>query len=64
MNGCDLVEGKFRIVDGGINMKNFKIGISKRINIDYAAEWRDKLWRFYIENNSYVSKVNPDAPPK
>lgn len=34
MNGIDITTGKFRIVDAGI--KDFKMGISKRINIDYA----------------------------
>lgn len=62
MNGCDLTEGKLRVVDAGIN--GFKIGVSKRINIDYAEEWIDKPWRFYVEGNTFVSKVNPDAPPK
>jgi DNA-3-methyladenine glycosylase len=28
---------------------------SKRINIDYAGEARDYLWRYTIENNEYVS---------
>ncbi|MFQ9695991.1 MAG: DNA-3-methyladenine glycosylase [Zhenhengia sp.] len=27
----------------------------KRINIDYAEEYRDKEWRFYIEGNKFVS---------
>jgi DNA-3-methyladenine glycosylase len=35
----------------------FEIGTSKRINIDYAEEWKNKLWRFYIKNNIFVSKV-------
>jgi len=34
MNGFDLTDGKLRIVDAGIN--NLNVGISKRINIDYA----------------------------
>lgn len=28
---------------------------SKRINIDYAEEAKDYLWRFFIKNNKYVS---------
>jgi DNA-3-methyladenine glycosylase len=46
MNGTDLTTGKLRVVDAGLN--NFKMGVSKRINIDYAEEWIDKPWRFYI----------------
>jgi|JI6StandDraft_1071083.scaffolds.fasta_scaffold07701_10 DNA-3-methyladenine glycosylase len=54
MNGIDLLRGPCRIVDGGI--KDFEVGVSKRVNIDYAEEWIDKEWRFYIKNNSFVSK--------
>jgi DNA-3-methyladenine glycosylase len=57
MNGCDLLAGPLRIVDGGI--KDFEIEVSKRINIDYAEEWIDKEWRFFIKGNSYVSKPPP-----
>ncbi len=31
--------------------------VSPRINIDYAAECRDYLWRYYLKDNPYVSKV-------
>ena len=27
----------------------------KRVNIDYAEEYKDKLWRFYIKENPFVS---------
>ena len=30
---------------------------SKRINIDYAEEYKDKLWRFTEKGNKFVSKV-------
>ncbi|SCH52906.1 MULTISPECIES: DNA-3-methyladenine glycosylase [unclassified Romboutsia] len=36
---------------------NFEIEIGKRINIDYAQEAKDYLWRFYIKNNKYVSVI-------
>jgi DNA-3-methyladenine glycosylase len=29
---------------------------SKRVGVDYAGEWKDKLWRFYVKGNSFVSK--------
>jgi DNA-3-methyladenine glycosylase len=35
-----------------------KIVKSKRIGIDYAQEWKDKLLRFYIKNNTFVSKID------
>jgi len=36
----------------------FEIVEDKRINIDYAQEDKDKLWRFYIKNNKNVSVIN------
>lgn len=36
----------------------FEIEIDKRINIDYAEEAKDYLWRFYIKDNKYVSVIN------
>ncbi len=38
-----------------INQK-FGIETSKRIGIDYADIYREKLWRFTIKNNKFVSK--------
>ena len=32
-----------------------RIITAKRIGIDYAEEAKDFPWRFYIEDNSYVS---------
>jgi DNA-3-methyladenine glycosylase len=29
---------------------------STRIGVDYAGEWKDKPWRFYVKGNRYVSK--------
>lgn len=37
--------------------EKFNIVKDKRIGIDYAEEAKDYLYRFYIEGNSYVSKV-------
>ncbi|WP_331681667.1 DNA-3-methyladenine glycosylase [Romboutsia sp.] len=34
---------------------NVEIESSKRINIDYAEEAKDYLWRFFIKNSKYVS---------
>lgn len=35
--------------------KDFNIVEAKRVGIDYAEEWKDYLYRFYIEKNNYVS---------
>jgi DNA-3-methyladenine glycosylase len=26
-----------------------------RVGVDYAGEWKNKPWRFYIRGNSFVS---------
>jgi len=28
---------------------------TKRIGVEYAAEWKDRLWRFYIKGNKFTS---------
>lgn len=33
---------------------------AKRINIPYAEEYIDKLWRFYIKEHPFVSIINKD----
>ena len=38
------------------NVKPAQIARAPRIGIDYAEEWIDKPWRFWIRNNSYVSR--------
>jgi DNA-3-methyladenine glycosylase len=30
---------------------------SPRVGVDYAGEYKDKPWRFYLANNPHVSKV-------
>ena len=53
LNGYDLIHGdELYIVE---NDEEFEIVEDKRINIDYAEEYKDKLWRFYIKNNKFVS---------
>lgn len=53
-NGLDLCGNKLYIRDA--KYEPFQIKSSPRINIDYAEEYRDKPWRFYMEGNRYVSK--------
>jgi DNA-3-methyladenine glycosylase len=60
MNGIDLTDGDFTIVDAGID--GFNMDVSRRVNIDYAEEWIDKPWRFFVKGNTFVSKVNFTAP--
>lgn len=55
-NGVDLTTSDkiFLLYDESFK---FEIGISKRINIDYAEEWIHKEWRFFVKDNAFVSKA-------
>jgi DNA-3-methyladenine glycosylase len=53
LNGEDLCGDKLYVEEG--DNEEFNIISSKRIGVDYAEEAKDYLWRFYIEDNKYVS---------
>ncbi|MGM0471518.1 MAG: DNA-3-methyladenine glycosylase [Bacillota bacterium] len=53
-SGYDLITGDELYLTAGESKVD--IVTDKRINIDYAEEYRDKLWRFYIADNDYVSQ--------
>lgn len=53
--GTDLCGGELYLEDGETLQKE-QIVKSKRINIDYAEEAKDYLWRFTIKDNSFVSR--------
>lgn len=53
LNGIDIcnskelwIESNIKMVKNNINSPEIKKG--KRIGIDYAGEWKNKLWRFWI----------------
>lgn len=48
-NGIDLAKDEIYIEDDGF--RDYKVERSKRINIDYAEEAKDFLWRFTIKND-------------
>lgn len=52
-NGEDLCGNKLYIEEG--DNEKFNIISAKRVGIDYAEEAKDYPWRFYIEDNKYVS---------
>ncbi len=47
-NGVDLTGNEIYVEDDGF--RNFTVEKSKRINIDYAEEARDFLWRYLLRN--------------
>lgn len=56
-NNYDLINRKkFYILDSGKRIKKSDIIKSKRIGIDYALDSKDKLWRFYLKDNRFVSR--------
>ena len=55
LSGKSIFGSELYIEDNSDN--DFEIVVDKRINIDYAEEYKDKLWRFYIKNNKYVSVI-------
>lgn len=56
LNGWDLTMGKKLWIEKGEAIKTDRIKKTKRIGVDYARSWKDKLLRFYIKDNEYISK--------
>lgn len=55
LNAHDLLSESFYIADPGTNEK-IEIVKKPRIGVDYAGEWAQKLLRFYIKDNPFISK--------
>lgn len=55
-DGYNIINGDEIYIIKPINEKEKEIVQRKRINIDYAVEYKDKLWRFYIKGNKFISK--------
>lgn len=60
--GIDKSFNNADLLDEKVWLENFKtfpaaeISSGKRIGIDYAEEYADKPWRFWVKNNPFVSK--------
>ncbi len=54
-NGHCLASPPLYIVPGA-RPAAAEIAVAPRINIDYAGEAKDWLWRFYLSGNPYVSR--------
>ena len=54
-NKIPLVENTVWIEDRNIQVEN--IVSTTRVGIDYAKEYKDKPWRYYIKGNKWVSKI-------
>ncbi len=53
--GHDLISDDFYIADAP-TPETIQIVQRPRIGVDYAGEWAEKLLRFYIEGNPYISR--------
>ena len=56
LNGHDLTIGKKLWIENGEKIRSSQIKKSKRVGVDYAGIWKDRLLRFYIKDNKFVSK--------
>lgn len=52
-DGLDLCEGSFYLIDDGYVPK--QVVQTKRINVEYAEEDKERLWRFYLDESEFVS---------
>lgn len=55
LNGIDLYGNEVFITSGTGLKDDEEIVSTKRINIDYAEEYKDKKWRFLLKGNEFVS---------
>ena len=56
LSGADLCKNELFILDKPA-LPTSEIAVSPRINIDYAEEYRDVLWRYLVKGSKFVSKV-------
>ena len=54
-NDEDLLGDKVWIEDGA-KINSAEIAVGKRIGIDYAEDYAEKPWRFWVKNNPFVSR--------
>ena len=55
LDAADLL-GKDVWIEEAEKISRSQIASGPRIGIDYAEEWIDKQWRFWVRDNSFVSK--------
>ena len=55
LDGADLL-GKRVWLEEADNIPPSRIMSGPRVGIDYAEEWKDKPWRFWIRENPFVSR--------
>jgi DNA-3-methyladenine glycosylase len=56
-NGADLLRERVWIEAAEKRIAPRRIASGPRIGVDYAAEYAEKPWRFWIKDNVYVSRL-------
>lgn len=56
LTGIDLLGNVIWIEDRGVSVVSGKISSTKRIGVDYAGKDAERLWRFTIKGNLWVSR--------
>lgn len=56
LDAADLLGNRVWLEEG-VAVRRSSIASGPRIGIDYAEEWIDKPWRFWIRNSPYVSRA-------
>ncbi len=60
LDGADLLGDRVWIEAGPRGVARTAVATGPRVGIDYAEEWVDRPWRFWIRGNPFVSR---DAAP-
>ncbi|MGI9068547.1 MAG: DNA-3-methyladenine glycosylase [Pyrinomonadaceae bacterium] len=55
LDAADLLSNKVWLEEGE-EISRARIASGPRIGIDYAEEWMEKPWRFWIKDNAFVSR--------
>lgn len=54
LNKIDLLKNKELWLEVGVKITPRLINAGKRIGVDYAGKWKDKLWRFYLSDTQVL----------
>ncbi len=55
-NNADLTVPPFYVRDEGVKISENEIAQSTRIGVDYADDWKQRPWRFFLKDNIFVSR--------
>src|SRR6266478_7052875 len=55
LDGADLLGHRVWLEEGQA-IRASQVAVGPRVGIEYAQEWADKPWRFWIKGNPYVSR--------